>query len=147
MKDFFLDLFQYNYIYNEKLLDLFEVHENQISQKSKLLLSHLINAQNLWNFRILNEKHVYGVWETIPPEILRKMNAENLRISQQIIASENLEKMVSYFNSKGDPFENKLQDIIFHYLNHSTYHRAQIATEMKNSGLEPINSDFISYKR
>lgn len=147
MKDFFLDLFQYNFMYNEKLLDLFEMEEVKISQKSKLLLSHLINAQNLWNLRILEEKHVYGVWETIPLELLRKMNQKNLDISIQIISRENLEKTVRYLDSKGNPFQNKLQDIIFHYLNHSTYHRAQIATEIRNSGLEPINTDFISFKR
>src|SRR5690606_33861870 len=113
MKDFFLDLFQYNFMYNEKLLDLFEMEEVKISQKSKLLLSHLINAQNLWNLRILEEKQVYGVWETIPLELLRKMNQKNLDISIQIISLENLEKTVRYLDSKGNPFQNKLQDIIF----------------------------------
>ena len=50
-------------------------------------------------------------------------------------------------NSKGETFSNKIKDILFHIINHSTYHRAQIATDLKQNGIEPINTDYIFYKR
>ncbi|QLH28398.1 MAG: hypothetical protein HWD63_02710 [Candidatus Parvibacillus calidus] len=39
-----------------------------------------------------------------------------------------------------------MKDIIFHIINHSTYHRGQIAMEFRQSGLEPLNTDYIFYK-
>lgn len=41
----------------------------------------------------------------------------------------------------------KIKDIMFHIVNHSTYHRAQIATELKDHGIEPLKTDYILYKR
>ena len=30
---------------------------------------------------------------------------------------------------------------------HASYHRGQVATKMREGGLEPVNSDFITYCR
>ena len=48
---------------------------------------------------------------------------------------------------KGNLFENKIDDILFHIINHSTYHRGQIMMLFRESGLEPIFSDYIFHKR
>ncbi|WP_379084396.1 DinB family protein [Pedobacter sp. UC225_65] len=40
-----------------------------------------------------------------------------------------------------------VKDILFHVFNHSTYHRAQIATLFKESGITPPVTDFIILKR
>ncbi|MGYP003599610475 len=45
---------------------------------------------------------------------------------------------ISYRNSKGNAFENYVQEIFVHFINHSTYHRAQIAVLMKQLGVEAI---------
>ncbi|SFH79234.1 DinB family protein [Halpernia frigidisoli] len=147
MREFFEDLLNYNFYYNEKLIEFLDKNDNQISEKAKLLLTHLINAQNIWNHRILHSTTIFGVWETLPLEKLQETNLKNLETSNKILENEDFERLINYENSNGEKFENVLKDIMFHYLNHSTYHRAQIATEIKNSGLEPINSDFIAYKR
>ena len=61
--------------------------------------------------------------------------------------SEIITKKIIYKNSKGIEFSNTVQDVIFHVINHSTYHRAQIASDLKANGIEPINTDYIFYKR
>lgn len=146
MKDFFKDLLLYNDTFNRKYIDFCREHQEKISEKALLLLSHLINAQNIWNTRILGG-NILGVWDVFPFEKLKKLNEKNLKTSLEILENEDLEKGIPYTNSKGEKFENKLKDIIFHYNNHCTYHRAQIATEIKNAGLEPPISDYIFYKR
>ena len=147
MKDFFKDLLQYNFYYNKKLIEQFELNENQISEKAKLLLTHLINAQNIWNHRILQTSTIFGIWETMALEKLKEINFNNLETSKKILEYEDLEKIITYKNSQNIEYQNITKDIIYHYLNHSTYHRAQIATEIKNCGLEAISSDYIFYKR
>ncbi|WP_414711827.1 DinB family protein [Sphingobacterium sp. UBA1498] len=44
-------------------------------------------------------------------------------------------------------FHNKVNDILLHVFNHGTYHRAQIASEMRRNGVEPINTDYITFIR
>ena len=36
---------------------------------------------------------------------------------------------------------------MIHLVNHSTYHRAQIALVFRQIGLEAVNTDFITYDR
>lgn len=146
MKEYFLDILKYNFDINEKLLQFFEDNQSLISEKAHLLLTHLINAQHLWNKRIVSEELVYGIWEMLPFEKLHEINLENFEISKKILATEDLERIIFYKNIKGKDFKRKLKDIIFHYTNHSTYHRAQIATELKTNGINPPATDFIHYK-
>ena len=100
MKDFFKEILIYNFEMNEKLIEIFEKNSDKISEKAKLLFSHLINAQNLWNRRILSTDLVYGVWEIIPFEILKKMNTENLETSENILENFNLETIINYKDRK-----------------------------------------------
>lgn len=146
MKDFFKEILIYNFEMNKKLIEIFEKNSDKISEKALLLFSHLINAQNLWNRRILSTDLVYGVWEIIPFEILKKMNTENLETSENILENFNLETIINYKNTTGEQFGRPVKDIVFHYCNHSTYHRAQIAKELKTNGINPPATDFIHYK-
>ena len=147
MKDFFEDLLKYNFIENEKIISFFEINEGKISKKAEVLFSHLVGAQNIWNHRILNNPPMFGIWEPFPLSELKLLNNNNLETSRNILENDVLERVIEYKNSKGKIFENSLKHIIFHYINHSTYHRAKIANEIKNSGLEAISSDYIFYKR
>jgi uncharacterized damage-inducible protein DinB len=48
---------------------------------------------------------------------------------------------------KGEKFANTIKDIIVHVINHSKYHRAQIAQLISLSGGEPAKTDYIVYQR
>lgn len=144
---FFKDAFEYNYHFNQELIQLFENNKQIIPEKSIQLLNHLINAQEIWNARILNQDISVAVWEIRPLENLKNHNETNYNQSISILNSIELSKKIIYKNSKGIVFSNTVQDIIFHVINHSTYHRAQIASDLKANGIEPINTDYIFYKR
>lgn len=58
-----------------------------------------------------------------------------------------LTDVVKYSNTKGQEFSNSLYDILLHLFNHGTYHRGQIATDMRRNGLEPLNTDYITMVR
>lgn len=107
----------------------------------------MINAQEIWNARILNHDISVDVWEIRPLENLKNHNKTNYNQSLNILNRTELSQKIEYKNSKGILFSNTVQDIIFHVINHSTYHRAQIASDLKANGIEPINTDYIFYKR
>ncbi|PZU87506.1 MAG: damage-inducible protein DinB [Chryseobacterium sp.] len=146
MKDHFKDLLEYNLHYNQLLIQNFLVNNYVWTEKSKNLLNHILNAHQIWNARILNQD-TFGVWQINPDEKLLEINQSNFENSIKILNERNLDEIIAYRNSKGDDFQNSIQEILFHFINHSTYHRGQIAMLMKQAGLEPINTDYIFYIR
>lgn len=146
MNQEFKELFEYNYFFNEKLIILISENLQSVSDKTLKLLNHLINAQQIWNARIENQKE-FEVWQINNWNIILNINNDNYLKTLSIINEISSEKTIEYTNSKGIKFSNKIKDILFHVINHSTYHRAQIATELKFCGIEPINTDYIFYKR
>lgn len=146
MKEKFRELFEYNNNFNQKLIELISENIQNVSEKTMKLINHLINAQQIWNSRITNEKE-FGVWQINEWNETLEINDNNYSKTLKIIDEKNLENLIEYTNSKGQKFTNKIEDVLFHIINHSTYHRAQIATDLKNCGIEPINTDYIFYKR
>jgi len=146
MKEHFQDLLEYNLHFNQLLIENFQENNLVWSERSKSLLNHILNAHQIWNSRILNQK-IFEVWQINPDESLLKINSDNFNNTLKILNQIEFTDIISYKNSRGKEFTNTVQEIIFHFLNHSTYHRGQIAMQMKQVGLEPINTDYIFYKR
>ena len=146
MKEKFIELFEYNYHFNKKLIEFISENFQLKPEKTVKLLNHLINAQQIWNARINNESE-FEVWQINDWNNISKINTDNYSKTLEIIHNKSPENSIEYKNSKGEKFINKIEDVLFHVINHSTYHRAQIATDIKNNGIEPINTDYIFYKR
>lgn len=146
MKTQFEKLFNYNFEMNQRLLDLISANFDQVNEKAILLINHILNAHQIWNARINNQAS-FEVWQTHIFSDLVEINESNFKNTLQIIDSRNLEELISYSNSKGEIFSNTIDDVIFHVINHSTYHRAQITTGLKIAQIEPTNTDYIFYRR
>ena len=58
-----------------------------------------------------------------------------------------LERVVSYRGSDGQAFSHPLGHLMRHVVNHSTYHRGQLATLLRQMGHTPPNTDFTRYLR
>ncbi len=86
-------------------------------------------------------------WDDIKDGKFKEINTANLETTQEIIDQFDPEKIIAYSNTRGEKFSNKVLEILYHIFNHSTYHRAQIVTDLKSHGLEAINTDYIFYKR
>ena len=59
-----------------------------------------------------------------------------------------LSQKLSYKNLKGEPWEDYVLDILFHVVNHGSYHRGQLVTMLRALGVtELVNTDLIRYVR
>ncbi len=146
MSSFLKELFDYNYHSNQRLAELLMEHEHQVSEKSISLFSHILNAQHIWNCRMNAVQPLYAVWDLQSFTDFKNIDTDNYERSIAILNKVDLTDDITYRNSKG-VFTNSYRDILFHIINHSTYHRAQIATECKLAGIEPLSTDYIFYKR
>lgn len=77
----------------------------------------------------------------------KNMDKENYEDTMKVLETADLGKVIDYKNSKGDAFSNTVQDILFHVVNHTTHHRGQIVSDFRQSGIAPLVTDYIFFKR
>lgn len=147
MKVFFKDLFDYNHAMNQKVIRSMLQNSYKLNDKSIQLMSHLLNAHHIWNHRVLKLAPTVAVWQINDINILESLNETNYKTSFQIIEEVELDSRMTYINTKGLKFNNSVREVLFHVINHSTYHRAQIASDFKSTGINPEITDYIAYKR
>jgi len=123
-----------------------EKKENKLIE----LLSHIVSAQKVWLNRTLKRGVHIDPWEkhTVEECISQStsITAEWINLLESSLDSD-LEKRIEYANTKGERFSNTIKDTITQVINHSTYHRAQIALLVRQSGGEPAKTDYIVYQR
>ncbi len=146
MKAFFTDIFGHHKHYNQQLIDVFTTHEATISKRSIPLLSHCINAHQIWNSRILKTDPL-GVFEEHSLEKCRTLDLSNFDDTITILSEIDFHKLIAYTNSKGHTYTNSVQDILFHIANHFTHHRGQLISDLRQHGMEPPVTDYIFYMR
>ena len=141
-----------NGIINEVLMKTIEKYEVQ-DEKTLFWLNHIFNAQMIWLKRIVGQKshitantiqqteHLGSFFMQVNSFLLGLLyNHENENVP-------NLDSLIAYENSKGIPFENSMQNIFSHLLHHSSHHRGQICSQLRNLGIQPPQIDYIFYKR
>lgn len=147
MKDFYIDKFQYTFDKNQEMIAYLCENESVLTEKIHVLISHILNAHEIWMTRILKSPTKYGVWELQEYFNMAKIDKENFELTKQILAEKDLNGKVDYKTSTGEFYSNVLHELLFHVVNHSSYHRAQINSELKNLGLKPLITDYVFYKR
>lgn len=148
MKKYFLKLYNYNYWSNKRVLGA--IQNQQVSDAKILqLMGHVLAAQYLWLHRIkgLPAPDV-KLWGDYSLERLLDM-AEDVgkKWIEFVERTDNFDRELTYRNYTNDPYTNNVENIMIHLVNHSSYHRAQVAMLMRQKGYEPINTDFITYDR
>lgn len=147
MKSFLINMFEYNQFANQQIIRCF-IEDGFSEEESIRLFSHLINAHHTWLARLQEKNPMFDVWEIHVKNSFFEVDSENHRQTLELLQNTtDLEMNINYTNSKGKAFRSSFQDILMHIINHSTYHRAQIARMIRLNGLVPPNTDYIFYKR
>lgn len=124
---------------------------NEEQQEVIRLFSHILFSEIVWMARLQGiDSSKLPLWAEVDLKFcdqLVKKNEENI-ISYLLIAKkEDLEKTITYKNSKGNEFQNTIRDILTHVCLHGHYHRGQINSKLRSLGAEPVVLDFIHYIR
>lgn len=115
-------------------------------------LLHFISAEWIWLSRWngVSPSQAPDTWDTSTAASLRSVwEKVNRDLNQYIskLTDADLNKVLSYRNIKGDPFSNQLPHMMRHVVNHSTYHRGQITTMLRQLGKDAVSTDLIVYYR
>ncbi|MCG2419425.1 damage-inducible protein DinB [Aequorivita sp. F47161] len=147
MKTFFKDKFEYTHHCNQQLIEVLLKNPKLYKSEISALMSHTLNAHHIWNHRIFGVAPALQVWQELELNYLQKINTENYEHSVELIRQKDLNEKIDYANSNGFQFKNTVNQMLFHIINHTTYHRAQLVSLLKTHGMQPINTDYIFYKR
>ncbi len=150
MKTYLQKLYEYNAWANNRVL--LALQQQQCTDSHVLtLLSHVMAAQLLWLHRVRGwPPPDVELWKQYPPDelaVLHARGAEGWKEFLNEVNEDDLYRTLKYTNYTGQPFENRVLEILVHTVNHASYHRGQIALRMRQQGYEPVNTDFITFDR
>lgn len=161
MKELILSYVKYNLWANKRLCERLEGLDEQIwndelksSFKTiRLTLLHVWDAQQVWYLR-LNGKPISD-WPSksfsgTNTDILLKFIAQSsdmIKLADSY-SEEKLNSLCEFNDMKGNPYKIKICDILLHCMNHSTFHRGQIVTMLRELGVDNIpGTDYITFAR
>ena len=148
-KTHFIHLFKYNDWATGQSADSI-IKMRTKNEKAGEIISHLISAQEVWLNRVLKRNIITDPWKKWSEEEWAHksitLTSEWINLLEGLNEND-FEKRIEYKNTNGESFSNSIKDILTHVINHSTYHRAQIATLVRLAGDEPAKTDFILYQR
>jgi uncharacterized damage-inducible protein DinB len=115
------------------------------------LFAHIASVEHLWFARVEARKPDYPVWpDSMSPSDAAALAARYADIYTRLVedaSPEQLGRAVVYRNSAGREFHSRVSDIVTHVAMHGSYHRGQIARQLRSVGREPPYTDFIQYTR
>jgi uncharacterized damage-inducible protein DinB len=153
-------LYDYNTWANERTLDsCTALGEEQLTRDLKSsfnsvrdTLVHIVSAEWIW----LERWH--GRTPTAFPNALDYPDLESVRrrfssIDRNLIdytaslTGDDLQRVVSFKRVTGEAFAQPLWQLLHQVANHSTYHRGQVATMLRQLGAKPTSTDLLIFFR
>jgi uncharacterized damage-inducible protein DinB len=143
-------MFKHVHWANQRILEALQNGAVENKQANNLF-SHILHAENIWFTRIKGiDSSQLPIWEEVRLDKcveLVKQNNHNFTGLLSNLSPSELDQLVSYRNSKGTEFDNTIREILTHVALHGQYHRGQINQLLRVADLDPINVDFITFKR
>lgn len=115
-------------------------------------LVHIMSAEWAWLSRWngVSPSAMPDEWKALDLAALDRQWAElddRLQGFVRRLGGPGLDRLVSYRNLAGDPFTTPLSQMLRHVVNHSTYHRGQVTTMLRQMGASAPATDLIAFYR
>ncbi|MFN8273493.1 MAG: DinB family protein [Flavobacteriaceae bacterium] len=150
MKSLFLKQFAFEHWSNSLILENLQSISNP-PERPVVLLSHIISSHCMWLNRVTKTEMICTLFQERTLEECKKQMDENLtgwiaflESTSEDAFSNEIEFMAAW---EANPSKRKisLQDALIHLINHSSYHRGQIVSQIKGL-LEPLPlTNYIMY--
>ncbi|RPI68792.1 MAG: DUF664 domain-containing protein [Ignavibacteriales bacterium] len=153
-------LYEFNEWANRKFIEAVQsISEEKYSMKIKSsfasireTIAHIVSSEWIWLQRWLgNNPSAPPDWSDKPSikplvEKLNEVEAERNKFLFNL-KDEDLNKLLIYNLLSGKTQQNILQEVLQHVVNHSTYHRGQLATLFRQIDEKPPSTDLITFYR
>ena len=115
-------------------------------------LVHILSAEWIWlqRWKGVSPHAQPAEWSTLGYQELLGRWAEHEREQNAFFAGltdAQLGQPLSYTNTRGEAFRAPLQQLVRHVVNHSSYHRGQVTTLLRQLGHAAATTDLVMYDR
>lgn len=148
--DTFRKLFTYDAWGNRSMLESLRLSTQAPTSRACAITAHLIGAGRVWLDRLQGRVPSGEVWPSLSlDECDAGFRDLDAAWSEYLggLAAADLDREVTYTNSKGESWSSTVREILMHVILHGTYHRGQIAMLVRQSGHAPAYTDFIEATR
>lgn len=146
LRSFFLDKFEFDFQVNRTWIEHLLQQEDHLNDFIRKQISHLINVHHIWLARVSGTTVESSSWDDLPSHYWIRLNEDNYRKTEEYLLHFDYGEKINYHDEEGVPMEKVAIDILYHVLQHSQYHRAQIARELRYLELPVPSLHFISYR-
>ena len=113
-------------------------------------LAHTLAAEWIWleRWKGTSPKALLTATDFPTPESLRARWGQVERDYTEFfsgLSDEALDRVIGYTNTRGEQWEYALGSMIQHLMNHSTYHRGQVTTMLRQLGAEVTPVDLLVF--
>jgi uncharacterized damage-inducible protein DinB len=114
-------------------------------------MAHIMGAEWLWLERFQGRTARLPSGDQFPD--LASLRTRWTEVERDLLAyvgglsAADLERSFDYWDMKGNPHTSVLWQTLQHVANHSTYHRGQVTTLLRQLGAKPIGTDLIGFYR
>jgi len=110
-------------------------------------LSHILGSQRRWMARFVGQESILGDPPVSDLETLAAGWAETASQLEFFLASLTEEQLAAdiIWTNQGETMTRPLWQPVFHMVNHSTYHRGQVVSLMRQLGYQPPKTDLIHF--
>lgn len=161
MKRILLSYSRYNSWANQKLADCIlsmgedEIRKPAVSSFPGIFptVIHLWNAEAIWWQRMRLAEHLEIPGDSFAGDVSEAMASwldQSRRISEWVERSSTavMEHVFEYRSSKKEHHKQAIWEALLHLFNHQSYHRGQLITLLRQSGVSKIpNTDYLSFSR
>jgi uncharacterized damage-inducible protein DinB len=149
-KSKFIKQFEFEFWSNNTILIALQ-NLKEKDDRALLLFSHLLSSHNMWLSRVTKTEITCTLFQERTLQECEVLMAENLEGWRHYLTNqsgEDLEKEIEFMAAwETNPSKRKIiiEDAIIHIINHSSYHRGQIITSIKDKVDELPLSTYIIY--
>ena len=162
MKELLLRAAQYNAWANEQFIQLLlKLSDEQLDKEIissfpsvRKTVLHIWGAEDIWlqRFEVVEKP----VWKAASfsgtmqeaCDAWRAASAALIQFMENVADEKALSRLITGINMKGEPYSDALNACLQHVFNHSTYHRGQLVTMLRQLGVAAIpQTDLIAFVR
>ena len=154
-------LFEYNYWARDRILENVaklspqQFIEPRTSDHGSIrnTLVHILSAEWVWRVRcqvLVSPTELLAFDDFPSPETLQarwQQEEQSMRIYLYELSAQELERIVQYKRTGGEPQENILWHLLVHIVNHGTEHRSMVAAALTEYGYSPGDLDIVHFLR
>lgn len=156
MVDYFRGLLKYEGWANTATLDSMETVPPGQQSSTQAVRAHQVMAHNqlarsVWLARVQGRSEAVADWFPAWTVAETRRRAADLdRAWEALLAGvtdADLARTVTYTSSEGKSYASRLDEVLTHVFNHSTYHRGQVARLVTEAGGRRASTDYIAMTR